>query len=40
MIVQSLQPDDNDYIVLKPRHSGFFGNSLAGILQVFSVLPL
>lgn len=26
-IVQRLQPDENDYIVLKPRHSGFFGTS-------------
>jgi nicotinamidase-related amidase len=31
-IVQRLQPDENDYIVLKPRHSGFFGTPLELLL--------
>ncbi len=31
-IVQHLQPDENDYIVLKPRHSGFFGTPLELLL--------
>lgn len=32
-IVQRLQPDENDYIVLKPRHSGFFGTPLELLLS-------
>ena len=39
MIVQSLQPDDNDYIVRKPRHSRFFGNSLAASFRSFPSCP-
>jgi nicotinamidase-related amidase len=31
-IVQHLQPDEKDYIVLKPRHSGFFGTPLELLL--------
>ena len=31
-IVQSLQPDENDYVILKPRHSGFFGTPLELLL--------
>jgi nicotinamidase-related amidase len=31
-VVQRLQPDDNDYIVLKPRHSGFYGTPLELLL--------
>jgi nicotinamidase-related amidase len=33
-VVQRLQPDENDYIVLKPRHSGFFGTPLELLLTV------
>jgi nicotinamidase-related amidase len=31
-IVERLQPDENDYIVLKPRHSGFFCTPLELLL--------
>jgi nicotinamidase-related amidase len=32
-IVELLAPDDNDYFVLKPRHSGFFSTALDLLLQ-------
>ena len=32
-LVESLRPDDRDQIVLKPRHSAFFGTALAALLE-------
>jgi nicotinamidase-related amidase len=32
-IVDLLAPDDNDYFVLKPKHSGFFSTTLDTLLQ-------
>ncbi len=32
-LVRSLAPVDSDYIVLKPRHSAFFGTPLAALLD-------
>ena len=31
-IVELLQPDDDDYFVLKPKHSGFYASSLEVLL--------
>lgn len=31
-IVKRLQPDDHDYFVLKPKHSGFFSTTLETLL--------
>ena len=32
-IVQLLQPEDDDYFVLKPKHSGFFSTTLETLLR-------
>lgn len=32
-IVTLLQPDDDDYFVLKPKHSGFYASSLEVLLE-------
>ena len=32
-IVQLLQPDEDDYFVLKPKHSGFFSTTLETLLR-------
>jgi len=32
-IVERLQPDEDDYFVLKPKHSGFFGTTLDLLLH-------
>jgi nicotinamidase-related amidase len=32
-IVRQLQPDENDYFVLKPKHSGFFSTTLDTLLE-------
>lgn len=32
-LVESLRPDESDQIVLKPRHSAFFGTPLAALLE-------
>lgn len=32
-IVELLKPDDDDYFVLKPKHSGFFSTTLDTLLQ-------
>lgn len=31
------QPDDDDYFVLKPKHSGFYGTSLELLLRALGV---
>jgi nicotinamidase-related amidase len=32
-VAQALRPGENDYFVLKPRHSGFFASALEVLLQ-------
>lgn len=32
-LVQRLTPDEDDYFVLKPKHSGFFGTTLETLLR-------
>jgi nicotinamidase-related amidase len=32
-LVELLQPDDDDYFVLKPKHSGFFSTTLGTLLE-------
>jgi nicotinamidase-related amidase len=34
-IVKVLRPDDEDYFVLKPKHSGFFSSTLETLLRYF-----
>jgi len=36
-IVELLQPDDDDYFVLKPKHSGFFSTTLDTLLEYLGV---
>jgi nicotinamidase-related amidase len=36
-LVELLQPDDDDYFIVKPRHSGFFGTSLDLLLEDLEV---
>jgi nicotinamidase-related amidase len=36
-IVELLQPDDDDYFVLKPKHSGFYSTTLDLLLRYFGV---
>jgi nicotinamidase-related amidase len=38
--VSLLQPDENDYFVLKPKHSGFFSTSLDLLLKYLEVKSL
>ena len=39
-IVDLLQPDDDDYFVLKPKHSGFFSTTLDLLLRYLGVHTL
>jgi nicotinamidase-related amidase len=39
-IVELLRPDDDDYFIVKPRHSGFFGTSLDLLLDDLQVKKL
>jgi nicotinamidase-related amidase len=39
-LVQSLRPDDNDYFVLKPKHSGFFSTTLDTLLAYLNARTL
>src|SRR4029453_5172887 len=39
-IVQLLRPDENDYFVLKPKHSGFFSTPLATLLRYLETQTL
>lgn len=39
-IVERLQPDSNDYFVLKPKHSGFFSTTLDTLLEYLEVESL
>jgi hypothetical protein len=32
-VARALRPGENDYFVLKPRHSGFYASALEGLLQ-------
>jgi nicotinamidase-related amidase len=36
-VVELLQPEDDDYFVLKPKHSGFFSTTLDVLLQYLHV---
>lgn len=36
-IVEKLRPDDDDYFVLKPKHSGFFSTTLDTLLDYLQV---
>ena len=36
-LVRSLAPQESDYIVLKPRHSAFFGTPLAALLDELKI---
>ncbi len=39
-IVELLKPDDDDYFVLKPKHSGFFSTTLETLLDYLKVKTL
>lgn len=39
-IVKMLQPDEEDYLVLKPKHSGFFSTNLDILLEYLSAKTL
>jgi nicotinamidase-related amidase len=39
-ITELLQPDEHDYFVLKPKHSGFFGTTLDLLLRYLEVRAL
>jgi len=39
-IVKLLEPDDDDYFVLKPKHSGFFSTSLDLVLEYLGTRTL
>jgi nicotinamidase-related amidase len=39
-IVDILQPDDDDYFVLKPKHSGFFSSTLETLLHYLGARTL
>lgn len=39
-IVQLLQPDDDDYFVLKPKHSGFYSTTLDTLLRYLGAKKL
>ena len=36
-LVETLRPDDDDYFVLKPKHSGFFSTTLDTLLEYLGV---
>ncbi|MFC7063898.1 cysteine hydrolase family protein [Halobacillus seohaensis] len=39
-IVNELIPDDHDYFIIKPKHSGFFGTQLSILLEQLGVKNL
>jgi nicotinamidase-related amidase len=39
-VAELLQPDDDDYFVLKPKHSGFFSTTLDTLLEYLQVKTL
>jgi len=39
-VVELLQPDENDYSVLKPKHSGFFSTTLDTLLEYLGAKTL
>ena len=39
-IVDLLRPDDDDYFVLKPKHSGFFSSTLETLLRYLGTKTL
>src|SRR6059036_3021702 len=39
-VVESLRPEDNDYFVLKPKHSGFFSTTLETLLDYLKAKTL
>lgn len=39
-LVRMLAPDDDDYFIIKPRHSGFFATSLQLLLQDLGAVDL
>lgn len=39
-LVKKILPDDDDYFVLKPKHSGFFSTTLATLLRYFGTKTL
>lgn len=39
-LAESLSPDDDDYFVLKPKHSGFFSTTLDTLLEYLGVSTL
>ena len=39
-MVERLRPDDDDYFVLKPKHSGFFSTTLETLLRYLGVKEL
>lgn len=39
-LVRLLRPDDDDYFVLKPKHSGFFSTTLDTLLAYLNARPL
>ncbi len=39
-VVESLRPEDNDYFVLKPKHSGFFSTTLETLLRYLETQTL
>jgi nicotinamidase-related amidase len=38
-IAELLQPDEDDYFVLKPKHSGFFSTTLELLLEHLGLTP-
>ena len=36
-LVETLRPDENDYFVLEPKHSGFFSTTLEVLLEYLNV---
>lgn len=39
-LVERLEPDEDDYFVLKPKHSGFFSSTLETLLRYFGARKL
>jgi len=39
-VAESLRPDENDYFVLKPKHSGFFSTTLETLLRYLETQTL
>src|SRR5689334_16706769 len=39
-LVERLKPDPNDYVVLKPKHSGFFSTTLDTLLEYLKARTL